>query len=111
VRVELAIRIGIHTRRVVAGAIGAGATRERLAVRGSVTESFEQKALRKAAGEVGPWRRFVRLASDAISLAQMAAQEREHLLHLVAVLCRVGEDVVVPSPLVIHSLYRLAGGS
>ena len=66
---------------------------------------------RMASNASQPVRCSMKLGADAMSLAEMAAQERDHLLYLVAVLCGAGEDVIVPTPFVIHGLYRLASGS
>src|SRR5215831_7968295 len=41
----------------------------------------------------------------------MTAQKGDDLLYFVAVLGLAGEDVVVPTPFVVHGLYRLASGS
>src|SRR4029453_17343802 len=41
----------------------------------------------------------------------MAQEEREHPLHLVAVLSRASENVIVPASLVVHSFHRLPGRS
>ena len=40
----------------------------------------------------------------------MASQECQHPLYFVAVLCRIGENVIVSAAFVIHGFNRLAGG-
>src|SRR4029453_7592578 len=50
-------------------------------------------------------------STSAPSLAEMAAQKGDHLLYLVTVLGRAGEDVVVLPPFVVHGLHRFTSGS
>src|SRR5712692_7515071 len=49
-----------------------------------------------------PWRK---------SVAKMAHEECQHPLHLVTVLGRATENVIVPASLVVHGFHRLTGRS